>query len=138
MISLRCRGLPWWLSGQKIYLQSRRLRFDPWVKKNPWRRKWQPTPVFLLGKAHGQRSLAGYSPWGCKESDTSEHEHRQAYRGNIFTNICDNVLFPTHHFLAVWPYLFCLTFLEITFAVLWWRSMYKVITMHSFPVVNAK
>ena len=37
-----------------------------------WRRKWQPTPVFLLGKFHRQRSLAGYSPWGCKESDTTE------------------------------------------------------------------
>ena len=38
----------------------------PWVKKIPWRRKWQPTPVFLSGKSHGQRSLAGYSPWGHK------------------------------------------------------------------------
>ena len=43
--------------------------FDPWVGKIPWRRKWQPTPVFLPGKCHGQRSLVGYSPWGCKESD---------------------------------------------------------------------
>ena len=47
-------------------------RFDPWVGKIPWRRKWQPTPVFLPGESHGQRSLAGYSPWGCKESDTTE------------------------------------------------------------------
>ena len=39
------------------------------VGKIPWRRKWQPTPVFLPRKSHGQRSLAGYSPWGCKESD---------------------------------------------------------------------
>ena len=38
-----------------------------------WRRKWQPTQVFLPGKFHGQRSLAGYSPWGCKESDMTEH-----------------------------------------------------------------
>ena len=37
-----------------------------------WRREWQSTPVFLLGESHGQRSLAGYSPWGCKESDTTE------------------------------------------------------------------
>ena len=44
----------------------------PWVGKIPWRRKWQPTPVFLLGKSHGQRSLAGYSPWGHKESDMTE------------------------------------------------------------------
>ena len=43
--------------------------FNLWVRKIPWRRKWQPTPVFLPGKSNGQRSLAGYSPWGCKESD---------------------------------------------------------------------
>ena len=43
-----------------------------WVGKNPWRRAWQPIPVFLPGESHGQRSLAGYSPWGCKESDTTE------------------------------------------------------------------
>ena len=42
-----------------------------WVEKIPWRRKWQPTPVFLPGKSHRQRSLVGYSPWGCKESDTN-------------------------------------------------------------------
>ena len=39
----------------------------PGVRKIPWRRAWQPTPVFLLGESHGQRSLAGCSPWGCKE-----------------------------------------------------------------------
>jgi len=38
---------------------------DPWVRKIPWRKKWQPNPVFLPGKSHGQRILAGYNPWGC-------------------------------------------------------------------------
>ena len=47
--------------------------FNPWAGKIPWRRKWQPTPVFLPGESHGQRSLAGYSPWGRKELDTTEH-----------------------------------------------------------------
>jgi len=42
-------------------------RFNPWVRKIPRRRKWLPTPVFLPGEFFGQRSLAGYSPWGCKE-----------------------------------------------------------------------
>ena len=46
--------------------------FNFWVRKIPWRRKWQPTPVFLPGEAHGQRILEGYSPWGCKELDTTE------------------------------------------------------------------
>ena len=41
--------------------------FDPWVRKIPWKRKWQPTPILLPGKFHGLRSLVGYSPWGCKE-----------------------------------------------------------------------
>ena len=50
----------------KNHLPSRRCRFHPWVGKIPWRRKWQPTPVFLPGKSHGQTSLAGYSPEGCK------------------------------------------------------------------------
>ena len=46
--------------------------FDPWVGKIPWRRAWQPTPIFLPGESHGQRRLVGYSPWGCKELDTIE------------------------------------------------------------------
>ena len=45
---------------------------ETWVRKIPWRRKWQPTPAFLPGESHGQRSLVGYSPWGCKASDTTE------------------------------------------------------------------
>ena len=47
-------------------------KFDPWVRTIPWKRKWQLAPVFLPGESHGQRSLAGYSPWGCRESDTTE------------------------------------------------------------------
>ena len=50
-------GLPRWLSGKESDCKCRRPGFDPWVGKIPWRRKWQPTPVFLPGKAHGQRSL---------------------------------------------------------------------------------
>ena len=51
--------------------RPKRFRFDPWVRKIPWKRAWQPTPVFLPGESHGQRSLTGYSPWGCKELDTT-------------------------------------------------------------------
>ena len=46
--------------------------FVPWVGKIPWRREWLPTPVFLPGEFHGQRSLVGYNLWGCKELDTTE------------------------------------------------------------------
>ena len=58
--------LPRWLSGKESACQCRRCWFSLWVGKMPWKRKWQPTPVFLSGKSHGQRSLADYSPWGCK------------------------------------------------------------------------
>ena len=47
--------------------------FDPSLRTIPWRRKWQPTPLFLPGKSHGQRSLVGYSPWGSDKSDTTDH-----------------------------------------------------------------
>ena len=57
---------------ESIHLQGRRPGFDPWVRKIPWRREWQPTPVFLPGESHGRRSLVGYSPQGYKESDTTE------------------------------------------------------------------
>ena len=72
------RGVVTWLWAtqvaqcRRIRLLSRRCKFDPWVGKILWRKKWQPTPVFLPAKFHGQRSLAGYSPWGNKESDTTE------------------------------------------------------------------
>ena len=59
-------GLSWCLSGKESACQHGRCRFSPWVRKIPWKRKWQPTPVFLPGEFHGQRSLAGYSPWGHK------------------------------------------------------------------------
>ena len=52
--------------------RHRRCGFDPWVGRVPWRRKWQPTPVFLPGESHGQRSLVGYSPWGRRELDMTE------------------------------------------------------------------
>ena len=63
------------LSGEEPACQCRRHRrrgFDPWVGKIRLSRKWQPAPVFLPGKFHGQKNLVGYSPWGCKESNTTE------------------------------------------------------------------
>ena len=47
-------GLPWWFSGREFTYQCRKCRFDPWVGKVPWRRKWQLTPVLLSGKSHGK------------------------------------------------------------------------------------
>ena len=83
MIKVIIYGLPQWLSGKESTTEihfrfnlkcrsCRRYGFDPWIRKIPWRRAWQPIPAFLPGESHGQRSLAGYSPWHGKESDTSE------------------------------------------------------------------
>ena len=55
-----------------VHLLCRRPRFSSRVRKIPWKRKWQLTPVILPGGFHGQRSLVGYSPWGCKGSDMTE------------------------------------------------------------------
>ena len=60
---------------KRLSAMQERPGFDLWVGKIPWRRKWQPTPVLLPGKSHGRRSLVGYSPWGRKESDTTEWLH---------------------------------------------------------------
>ena len=72
-----------WVSlvAQLVKNQSRRPRFNPWVRKIPGRREWQSTPVFLPGESRGQRCLVGYSPWGHKESDTTEvTEHECTYQ----------------------------------------------------------
>ena len=74
-------AFPGGASGKEPTCQYRRHKkhgFDPWVKKILWRRAWQPTPVFLPGEFNGQRSLAGYSPQSCTESDTTDatqHTH---------------------------------------------------------------
>ena len=71
--------------------RNKRHQFDPWVRKTPWRRKWQSTPVLLPGESHGQRSLVGCSPQGCKELDTNwsdfTHMHatgKEAMSSNLY------------------------------------------------------
>ena len=61
-----------WLSGKESTCQCRRCGYDPWVRKISWKRKWQPSRVFLPGKSCGLRSLVGYSPRGHKERHTTE------------------------------------------------------------------
>ena len=69
------------------------MGLDSWVRRIPWRRKWQPTPVFLPGKSQGQRSLVGYSPQGCKEWNTTDwlSTSTEKWTGlhlNLSTEIC--------------------------------------------------
>ena len=71
-------GFPGGANGKEpacLWRRHKRLRFNPSFRKIPWRRTWQPTPVVLPRESHGQRSLVGYSSWGCKESDTTEKLH---------------------------------------------------------------
>ena len=82
LINIPMNGFPWWLSGKESACNAGDTgnikpdpRFAPWGRKIPWRRKCQSTPVFLLGKSHRQRGLMGYSPWGHKESDMTDHTH---------------------------------------------------------------
>ena len=84
-------GLP-----RRIWLQCRRhrrLEFKHWVGKISWRREWQPTPVFLPGKSHGQRSLKGYTLWDCKESDRTVCIQTQALHAGIRKRKERNIVF---------------------------------------------
>ena len=93
-------GFPGSASGKELACQCRRCkrhRFDPWVGKILWRREWQPTSVFLFGEFHGQRSLEGYSPWGCKELDVTKvtwHAHTVIY--NVVFTFCQMVKWLSH------------------------------------------
>ena len=77
-----------------------RWGISPWVRKNPWRRKWLPTTVFLPGEFHGQRSLVSYSPWGRKELDTTEKlTHTHMNLSHFYPHQqCSRVPAPSHFF----------------------------------------
>ena len=68
-----------------MYLQSKRSRFSPLVRKIPWRREWQQTPTFLPGEFCAQRSVTAYSPWGCKELDTAEQLTHNRHSNSLKT-----------------------------------------------------
>ena len=88
------KGFPRPPSDEESTCQCRRCRFNPWFGKIPWGRKWQPIQVFLPGKFHGQRSLAGYSPWGYKELDMTEQlSMLQHVQGRRLKRQC----FPSEH-----------------------------------------
>ena len=72
LVCIKLSGVSWWLRWKNICSQCRRPRFDPWVRKIPWRRERQPSPVFLPGELYRQTSLVGCSSWGCKGLDKTE------------------------------------------------------------------
>ena len=76
--------------GKESACQCRRHErcgFDPWVGMIPWSGKWQPTPVFLPGECHGQRSLVGYSPWGHKELDVTDATEHSTAQHTLCTSV---------------------------------------------------
>ena len=98
-------GLSKWHSSKGSTCQCgryQRCRFNPRVWRIPWGRKRQPTPVFLPGKFHRQRSLVDYSPWDCKESDTTEclcvytHRHTHTYKTQLSVYVCTHTDTHTH------------------------------------------
>ena len=101
------RGLPRWCCGKESTGQCRRckrLEFDPWAGRFPRNRKWQCTPVFLPGKCHGQRSLAGYSPWGTwSETQLST----RVYIFNCFPTWWLAAFVPLLHHQVFPSWLFC-------------------------------
>ena len=91
--------IPWRLKCYRICLQCGRSGFVPWVKRIPLRRAWLHTLVFLPGEFHGQRCLEGYSPWECKQSDTTVYVllmiwALQAISHLVINTLCRNHLFP--------------------------------------------
>ena len=85
-------GLPKRFSGKESACQCRRLKFDPYIRKILWRRKWQSSSVSLPGKSHGQRCLAGYSLWACKESDMTWRLNVHADAGIAQSSFALNLL----------------------------------------------
>ena len=88
---LPANGLPRWHNRKESACQCRRCKrcgFDHWVGMIPWRREWQPPPLCLPGKFHGQKSLVGYSPGGCKESDMTEVTEHTLLLLKYSSNIC--------------------------------------------------
>ena len=104
-------GFPGGLDDKEICLQGRRSRFDSWVRKIPWRRERQPTPVSLPGESHGQRSLGGYSPWHRQESDMTEQLTLSFFwlKVNQFHWSSQRIISEVHLFSLL---IFCFNFID--------------------------
>ena len=123
-------GLPWWLRQWRICLQCGAPGFDYWLGKILWSREWQLAcqwQVFLPGESHGQSSLAGYRPWGCKEPDmtewlkhthTLEHTHTHTH---THTRTCTNS--KNQSWNLVYYFFYSFIYLFFPFIFISWREI---------------
>ena len=117
----RCAVISWdsqmaqWYSTCQ-YRRCRRHRFDPWVRKIPWIRKWQPTPVFFPGKFHGQRSLADYSPCGHRVHHDWVTEHACMKWYPIVVLICISLIIISVDSLFMFLLAICVS---------WWKCLFR-------------
>ena len=118
LYAIHC-GLPWWLISKEFpeMQETQEMWVNPWARKIPWRWKWQPTPVFLPGKSHEQRSLVGYNLWGSQKrrtwlSDKQQHNiHYSILITKSFTSIHHHTIDSLYSFnLCVPLFLFLKTF----------------------------
>ena len=123
--------IPRWLSGKRIQLWRQELQetsFGSWVGKIPWRRKWQSTSALLSGKSHGQRRLIGYSPWGHKESDTTEQFH--FHLASVRPRLQNGALMKAE----LIPGCFWITVILTMFSQLFFILFLQVFTMTLLPI----
>ena len=116
-------------SGKEPTCQCRRCercQFNPWIGQIPWERKLQSTPVFLPGESHGQRSLAGYSPWGHKESNMTEATHLASKLRNIWNQDTElsNIVIQIIKFYLLFQQFFISTFSSGMFLSASWIAPY--------------
>ena len=120
----------------------KRCGFYPWVRKIPWSGKWQPIPVFLPGKFHGQKSMVGYGPWGCKELDTTRHAHEFVFVV-LYVSYVPVVLYviyklPCSSLLLTLFYCCCrnehLSFFATSIVLKWW----SLHSLRTFPSLQTE
>ena len=106
------QGLNWWLRSKEFTCHCRRQKFNPWVRKIPCWRKWQPTPAFLPGKSCAHTCLVGYSPWGCKRV---RHDLATKQQNKSYIQGWLNLLLQGARLYGPWPVItssVCLSFVE--------------------------
>ena len=113
---------------------ARRPGFNPWVRKIPQRRKWQPTPVFLPGKLHRQRRLAGYSPWGCKELDKKEQLALSLSCMYICVCVYIHIYIYTYIYIYIYTHTYIYTVMYLSIFKHTQFSFYQAICLRAFHI----